>query len=66
VYRAVPLDDPATRTAVNKGMAEKYGQADRLISRIFDRTQTVPIRLEPLGPGERAGPPPAPPEPAAR
>jgi hypothetical protein len=65
-YRAVPLDDPATRATVNQGMAAKYGQADRLMSRIFDQTQTVPIRLEPLGPGEPPGQTQAPPEPAAR
>ncbi|HME70310.1 MAG TPA: hypothetical protein VKM54_10650 [Myxococcota bacterium] len=65
-YRAVPLDDPATREAVNRGMAEKYGQADGLIARIFDRSQTVPIRLEPLGPGKRSGSAHAPPEGAAR
>jgi len=65
-YRAVPVDDPATREAVNRGMAEKYGQADRLIARIFDRSQSVPIRLEPLQPGEGAGSAHAPPEAAAR
>jgi hypothetical protein len=66
LYRAVPLDDPATRAAVNQGMAQKYGQADRWMSRIFDRAQTVPIRLEPLGPAEHPGRTHAPPEAAAR
>lgn len=65
-YRAVPLDDPATREAVNRGMAEKYGQADRLIAWIFDRRQAIPIRLEPLAPGEGSRSAQAPPEAAAR
>ena len=65
-YRAVPLDDPSTREAVNRGMAEKYGQADRLIAWIFDRSRAIPIRLEPLGPGEHSGSADAPPEAAAR
>jgi hypothetical protein len=65
-YRAVPVDDPATREAVNRGMAEKYGQADRLIARIFDHSRSVPIRLEPLRPGEGSGSAHAPPEAAAR
>jgi hypothetical protein len=65
-YRAVPLDDPATRAAVNRRMAEKYGQADRLIARIFDRSHTVPIRLEPLDQGQHSDATHAPPEAAAR
>lgn len=65
-YRAVPVDDPATRELVNRGMAEKYGQADRLIARLFDHSRSVPIRLEPLGPGEGAGSAHAPPEAVAR
>jgi hypothetical protein len=65
-YRAVPVDDPATRETVNRGMAEKYGQADRLIARIFDHSRSVPIRLEPLQPGEGSGSAHAPPEAAAR
>jgi hypothetical protein len=65
-YRAVPLDDPATRAAVNQGMAEKYGQADRWIARIFDRDHTVPIRLEPLESAGRSDAAHAPPEAAAR
>ncbi|HYB12197.1 MAG TPA: hypothetical protein VEG67_01930 [Myxococcota bacterium] len=65
-YRAVPLEDPSTREAVNRGMAEKYGQADRLIGRIFDRDQTVPIRLEPLPPVGLEGAGHAPPEAATR
>lgn len=65
-YRAVPVDDPATRVAVNRAMAEKYGQADHLVARIFDRNHAVPIRLEPLGPGERKGSEHSPPETSAR
>lgn len=65
-YRAVPVDDPATREAVNGAMAEKYGQADRLIARIFDRSQAVPIRLEPLGPGKGTDSRHPPPKAAAR
>jgi len=65
-YRAVPVEDPATREAVNRGMAEKYGQADSLIGRIFDRNQTVPIRLEPLPPVGRARAADPPPGAAAR
>lgn len=44
---AVPVDEPATREAVNRLMAEKYGWADRLWSRILDRKKSVPIRLDP-------------------
>jgi len=65
-YRAVPVDDPATREAVNRRMAEKYGQADRLITRIFDRSQAVPVRLESLTPGDSSSSAQAPPAAAAR
>ena len=43
---AVPAEDPATREAVNRLMAEKYGWADRLWSHILDRGKSVPIRLD--------------------
>jgi hypothetical protein len=65
-YRAVPVEDPMTREAVNRGMAEKYGEADRLIARFFDCTRSVPIRLEPLEPGPSSGSTNASPEAAAR
>ena len=47
-------------------MAEKYGRADRLIGRLFDRSQTVPIRLEPLPSDKRSLSAPTPPEADAR
>ena len=65
-YLAVPVYDSATREAVNRAMAEKYGRADRLIGRLFDRSQTVPIRLEPLPPGTRSVSAPTPSEADAR
>jgi hypothetical protein len=54
LYTAIPVDDPSARDAVNRAMAEKYGDADRMVDRIFDRQHSVPIRLE-----ARAGEPPA-------
>jgi hypothetical protein len=46
-YLAVPQDDPALREHVNRAMAEKYGISDRLITYVFDRGSSVPIRLVP-------------------
>ncbi len=65
-FRAVPVDDPATRAAVNRAMAAKYGRADHMIARVFDRENSVPIRLDPL-PAANAHPTAhTPPESAAR
>ncbi len=51
-FRAVPVRDPATRDRVHALLAEKYGFADRLISLIRDGSQSVAIRLEPVGGSE--------------
>lgn len=45
-YRAVP--DPEVLARVNQAMASKYGLADRIWSVMSDRSQAVPIWLEPL------------------
>lgn len=50
-YRAVVVDDPAVREAVNEAMAAKYGVADRLIRYAVDMNESVPIRLEPIDDG---------------
>ncbi len=46
-FRAVPSDDASVREDVNRRMAAKYGRADRWLGWIFDRTRSVPVRLEP-------------------
>ena len=47
--RAEPIHDPDIRDRIHALMAEKYGVADRFISALRDGSQSVPIRLEPLG-----------------
>lgn len=45
-YLAEPIDDdPAQRARIGAAMAEKYGLADWLWSKIADRDHGVPIRL---------------------
>ena len=51
-FRAVPVRDPAARDRVHALMAEKYGFADRIISVMRDGSQSVAIRLEPVGGSE--------------
>jgi hypothetical protein len=46
--RALPVDDPEVRVAVNRAMALKYGAADRFWSWIYDRDHSVPIQLVPV------------------
>jgi hypothetical protein len=48
-YRAVPVRQPQIRDRIHALMREKYGLADRLVSVLRDPTQSVPVRLEPLG-----------------
>jgi hypothetical protein len=45
-YRAVPAPD--ARDRVNALMREKYGLADRWIGFWFDRSDAIPIRLDPV------------------
>lgn len=47
-YRAVVVDDPAVRTALNEALAAKYSVADRLIGRFVDMDASIPVRLEPI------------------
>lgn len=47
-YRAVPRID--AREEVNARMLEKYGWADRWIGFWFDRSDAIPIRLDPGAP----------------
>jgi hypothetical protein len=42
-------NDDATRSAVNRAMAAKYGGSDRLVGWFFDLGAAVPVRLEPRG-----------------
>ncbi|HEV8533159.1 MAG TPA: hypothetical protein VGT00_17175 [Methylomirabilota bacterium] len=49
-YRAVPVRQPQVRDRIHALMLEKYGRADRLVSVLRDPAQSVPVRLEPLGP----------------
>jgi len=52
VYDATPSrDDPAVRDLVNTAMTEKYGFADRIWALVSDRSNSVPIRLDPAPPG---------------
>ena len=53
-YRAVPVETPEARQRINQLIAEKYGLAETVISRMHDESTVVPIRLEP--PGVAAGP----------
>jgi hypothetical protein len=46
-YRATPLAN--RRTRVNALMAEQYGWAEWIFSRIEDRDEAVPVFLDPLG-----------------
>lgn len=46
LYRAIPLDDAQTREAVNRAMAEKYGQINRALALFRDHSESVPIRLQ--------------------
>jgi hypothetical protein len=49
-YRAVVVDDPATRERVHALMAEKYGIPDRIIDAIRDYPASRAIRLDPAAP----------------
>lgn len=49
-YRAVVVDDPATRERVHALMAEKYGFPDRVIGVIRDYPASRAIRLDPAAP----------------
>lgn len=46
---ATPVSDAELLNRVNLAMAEKYGASDRLYSALFDRSESVPIRIEPRG-----------------
>jgi len=46
-YRATPYVD--RRARINALMAEHYGWADWILSKIEDRDEAVPIFLDPLG-----------------
>jgi len=46
-YRAVPLAH--RRTRINALMAEKYGWAEWLLSKVEDREEAIPVYLDPLG-----------------
>lgn len=46
-YRAFPVDGGPTVTHVNALMSRKYGWADGLIGAMFDRSDSIAIRLDP-------------------
>jgi hypothetical protein len=47
-YRAVPVDDPATRERINALTLEKYGLAEQILRAVMmDPAGATPIRLEP-------------------
>jgi hypothetical protein len=46
-YTAAMIDDPEIQAWVNDRMARKYGFADWLIGFSSDRSQSIPIRLDP-------------------
>ncbi len=48
-FRAAPVRQPQVRDRIHALMREKYGRADQLVSVLRDPTQSVPVRLEPLG-----------------
>ena len=47
-YRAVPVDDAATRDRINALTLEKYGAAEKILRAVMmDTSGVTPIRLEP-------------------
>lgn len=44
---ATPLSSPELGARINRAMAEKYGVSDRLWSALFDRSESVPVLIEP-------------------
>ncbi|MEN8183913.1 MAG: DUF2255 family protein [Myxococcota bacterium] len=52
--QAVPMDGGKLRVQVNRAMAAKYGVADRLYSRLYDRSRSVPVRILPVSSDETA------------
>jgi hypothetical protein len=47
-YRATPVDDAATRDAINALTLEKYGLAEEILRAVMmDPSRATPIRLEP-------------------
>jgi hypothetical protein len=60
-FRAKVIPDPSLAEAVNRAMIEKYGRADGLVDRFFNRSPPAAILLEPTGAESlppRSGPPP--------
>lgn len=48
-HKAIPVREDGVRAAVNAGIEAKYGFADRLISVMIDRSESVPVKLAPPG-----------------
>lgn len=55
-YRALPVDDPASRQAVNQAMARKYAGPNRAWAWLYQGHDAIPVRLEPLGAAEEEAP----------
>jgi hypothetical protein len=48
-YRAVPVtNDPGQPARIHALMREKYGIADRIVSVLGDRSQSIAVRLDPV------------------
>lgn len=48
-FRAKLILDPALADAVHQAMVAKYGRADGLVDRLFNRSEPAAILLEPTG-----------------
>lgn len=46
-YKATPLT--RRRTRINSSMAEAYGWAEWLLAKVEDRSESVPVYLDPFG-----------------
>jgi hypothetical protein len=44
---ATPVSDDELLGRINRAMAQKYGASNRLYSALFDRSASVPVRIEP-------------------
>lgn len=47
MVRAVPVDDPWTRDAVDQAMQHKYGVLELFFGQLHGKARLLPIRLEP-------------------
>lgn len=50
-YRAVPVADPAHRTALRDALRERYGLRDAWVGMFVDGERSMAVRLDPLADG---------------